>query len=214
MPELFDQSENTNPNLAQRIAFGRALNATENMTFTNFITWITGKLGFFKISSNLGDPGRNVTTMRSNLGVYSTLQVDTALLNKADKFPTSGGALKTNNTTSFTPTTDYHPATKKYVDDNSLLPLFKGYTAIGDPGSLAERTVSLGTTLSTSNYMIVGELYELANPRKVQDIGWGTFNHATTSFGIVLRDYGSSVQNLRFYFMIYAASSFTSCTNA
>jgi hypothetical protein len=40
MPRLFEQSENTNPNTAQRVAFGRAANATENMTIANLVTYL------------------------------------------------------------------------------------------------------------------------------------------------------------------------------
>lgn len=210
--ELFNQSENTNPNLNQRVAFGRLSAVIETMTLTNFLTWLGTRLPFLKTASNLGDLP-NKTTSRSNLSVYSIAQVNTALAAKAGAFPTvNPGALLTNNTDEFNPSSDHHPATKKYVDDHSDVPLFKGYANIGDPGSLTEFTINLGTTLSTSSYMVVGEMYDLATPRKVQDIVWGTFGHGTTSFGLVCRELSSNVQNLRFYFKIYPLTGFVSCT--
>jgi hypothetical protein len=211
--KLFEQTENTNPNTLQRLGFGRAGQPTENMTLANFLTWLGSRLTFLSKAQNLADLP-NKTTSRTNLGVYSTSQVDSALNAKANIYPTSGGALKTNNTSSFTPSADYHPATKKYVDDNLEGLLFKGYSNIGDPGSLTEKTINLGTTLSTSSYHVVGEMYDLANPRKVQDIVWGTFSHGTTSFGLVMRELSSNVQNLRFYFRIYDATAYTLCTNS
>jgi len=42
--------------------------------------------------------------------------------------------LATDNTTSYTPTSDYHPATKKYVDDNSISVAFQTF-ALSDEGS-------------------------------------------------------------------------------
>ncbi len=37
-------------------------------------------------------------------------------------YPLKTNVLELDNTTAFTPTTDYHPATKKYVDDNTVSP--------------------------------------------------------------------------------------------
>lgn len=204
---LFEQSENTNPDLSQRLGFGRASAATENMTLTNFITWIQGKLSFLLKSQNLNDIP-NKTYARTNLGVYSTSTVNTLVAGKADKYPTSGGALKTTNVTSFVPTNNYHPATKKYVDDNSLIPLFKGYINLGDAGS-GETTVAF-SSVGTSTYMVVGDMVELGSAVNC-DVTWQTRLHATTSFVLGIREFGG-YQNLRFNFMIYAASDFTNCT--
>lgn len=109
---IFEQPENNDPDLTKRVAFGGASKITENMTWSNFITWITGKLSFLKISENLNDLD-NATTARTNLGVYSTTQVDTLLDDKADELD----VLTKTNTTVYTPTADYHPGTKKYIDD-------------------------------------------------------------------------------------------------
>jgi hypothetical protein len=211
---LFEQSDNNDPDLTNRIAFGKAGTATGNMSFTNFLAWLLTKLGFLKTASNLSDLA-SASTARSNLGVYSTSQVDSALNGKANIYPASGGAIKTNNTISFTPSASYHPATKKYVDDNTLLPLFKGYTEIDDVASGVDvRTVVLGTTLSTSNYVVICSLKELSAANRIEDIVYGTKDYTTTSFKVVLKEYASNVQDLRLYFMIYAASGFTLCNNS
>lgn len=52
-----------------------------------------------------------------------------------------------NNTITYTPTADYHPATKKYVDDN-----VKTYTA-GDNITISEDNV-ISATISSGNYTI------------------------------------------------------------
>ena len=116
MPRLFEQGQNNNPDLTRRIVFGATGVATENMTLTNFVTWLLGKLGFLKTSENLNDLASK-STARTNLGVYSTAQVDTALNTRAKIYPAADGSLKSTNTITFTPSSNYHPATKKYVDD-------------------------------------------------------------------------------------------------
>jgi hypothetical protein len=210
---LFEQSENTSPSTNQRIAFGRAGQPTENMSIANLISFFQTRLSFMWRSLNGADiPSK--ADFRTNLGVYSSSQTDVLLNNKANIYPTIGGALKSNNTTSFTPTTDYHPATKKYVDDNADLPLFSGYTNLGDLPS-GDATVIFGTTLSTSSYIIIGELYDLSTNHNIRDIIWGTSAHTSTSFRINTRTVISDgTYNLRYYFKIYAASSFTSCSNS
>ncbi len=50
--------------------------------------------------------------------VTGTLSDQTDLQTALDAKPAATNVLEINNTTAFTPTADYHPATKKYVDDN------------------------------------------------------------------------------------------------
>lgn len=116
---LFEQSENNNPSLTKKIAFGGASVVTENMTFTNFLVWLYGKLGFLKVTENLNDLN-DKPTARTNLGVYSIGEADDLLDLKAPLYPEVGGALGTNNTVTFTPTANYNPATKKYIDDQLI----------------------------------------------------------------------------------------------
>ena len=49
----------------------------------------------------------------SQVGAYTSVQTDTLLNTKADKT----NVLEKDNTTLYTPALEYHPATKKYVDD-------------------------------------------------------------------------------------------------
>lgn len=66
--------------------------------------------------------------------------------------------LELDNTTSFTPTTDYHPATKKYVDDSSVLKLRKsGTKTIGDVVDAgATYTVAIGgAPLLSTTYIVM-----------------------------------------------------------
>lgn len=116
---LFEQTENANPALTKRLAFGKASEVTENITLTDFIAWLMTKLGFLKTANNLSDLA-NASTARDNLGVYSETEVDSLLSTKAELYPEAGGALGSTNTTVFNPAANYHPATKKYVDDKLL----------------------------------------------------------------------------------------------
>ena len=121
----FEIGGDTTPELTNRIASGKAGTPTVNSTWQTVVTWLESVLGFLKTTSNLSDLN-NTTTARTNLGVYSTTQVDAALNDKADKT----NVLEKDNTTTFTPTSNYNPATKKYVDDGglrtSLLPCIIG----------------------------------------------------------------------------------------
>lgn len=50
MAKLFEQSENTNPNTAQRVAFGRASAASENITLANLLVWLNTNLDIYTTS--------------------------------------------------------------------------------------------------------------------------------------------------------------------
>lgn len=109
---LFEQGGDVTPELTRRLAWGAAGVATSNSTWQTVITWLESILGFLKTSNNLSDLNDD-TAARSNLGVYSTSEVDAELLLKAD----ADNVLEKDNTTTYTPTSDYNPATKKYIDD-------------------------------------------------------------------------------------------------
>lgn len=53
--------------------------------------------------------------LESTTDYYTKTETDNLLDNKVGK----SNVLEKDNTTTFTPTADYHPATKKYVDDNA-----------------------------------------------------------------------------------------------
>jgi len=115
---LFNQSLNASPLDSQRLVFATPIAATENMTFAQLITYLEAGLGFLKQSQNLADVNDPVTSL-TNLGGYSSTVIDAELADKADIYTITevAGALKANNAASFTPSSDYNPATKKYIDD-------------------------------------------------------------------------------------------------
>lgn len=121
---LFEQPTTGTPSGSKRVAFGAAGLATENITFTDLITYFESVLGFLKQSENLADLD-DVATALSNLGTYSSTEIDNLLDAKAFIYSLSqtDGALKGNNATTYTPSGDYNPATKKYVDDATPLTL-------------------------------------------------------------------------------------------
>lgn len=138
MARIFEQGEVTTPDTTEKLASGKSGSPTSNITWANVVTWLNSVLGFLKISSNLSDG--DAPTMRTNLDVYSTTEVDDELILKADKT----NVLEKDNTTSYTPTSDYHPATKKYVDDlnGSNIP-YTSVTAFGSDIASASITASM-----------------------------------------------------------------------
>ena len=88
--------------IAQRKLFGLDLNATPSLDF---------RIAMGKV----GSPSANMTMQQfldfttSNLDVYSTTEIDNFFSNYISK----------TNLTVFIPTLDYHPSTKKYVDDKT-----------------------------------------------------------------------------------------------
>lgn len=78
---LFEQAIEASPayaGLQQRIAFGRAGQATKNMTLQNLIDWLKNQLSttFLPAADNLKSL-TNKATSRSNLGVYATTETYT-----------------------------------------------------------------------------------------------------------------------------------------
>jgi len=107
---LFGRPEDNDPALTQKLAHGTGTTAAKTMTFQGLVTWLTTKLPFLKTANNLSDV--NASTARTNLSVYSKAESDLTGGTKADKT----NVLERNNTGVYAPTLDYHPATKKYVD--------------------------------------------------------------------------------------------------
>lgn len=83
MRRLFEQTTG-NPDDTDRLAFGRAANASRNITWLNFKSLLNSVLGFLVPSNNLSDVS-SASTSRTNLDVYSTTEVDNALGGKMDK---------------------------------------------------------------------------------------------------------------------------------
>lgn len=115
----FELAEAT-PTDDYRVILGKALTPSINMTLTNFFALLLTKLGFLKTAQNLNDLV-DKNTARSNLGVYSTAQVDSALAGYAALYQVgSGTVLGVANTAIYTPSANYHPATKLYCDSKYL----------------------------------------------------------------------------------------------
>ena len=114
MARLFEQPPVTTPDVTERLATGKAATPTSNITIANFVTWLQDvALSFLKPASNLSDLP-NKETARINLGVYSRSQLDGYLDDKADK----SNVLELDNESSYTPTMNYHPVTKKFHTDD------------------------------------------------------------------------------------------------
>ena len=94
------------------------------------------------------------TDIKAYINDTLTDEVDTALGLKADStdVPLTTTVLTLTNTTSYTPTADYHPSTKKYVDDTAI--------------------AGIGTNSLTESYM--------ANDMKKQTGGVYPYNSGTT----------------------------------
>ena len=105
------------PTLADflKVEFGVSVVSVNGQTgavsieFTDLLTWGSSQTQFDTAVSNN-------TTVLQNVADILNLQGDITNLDnlKADK----SNVLELDNVTAFTPTADYHPATKKYVDDS------------------------------------------------------------------------------------------------
>ena len=112
MARLFEQGGDVTPELDKRVAWGKVGEPTQNSSWGTIVNWLESVLGFLRKDANLSDL-TNKTAARENLGVYSTGQVDTKLGDRALR----NNVLEKNNTTPYTPTSSYHPATRKMVLD-------------------------------------------------------------------------------------------------
>lgn len=181
-----------NPDDDSRFVFGKASTPSLNTTLSSFYILLMSKLGFLKKDQNLLDL-TNAAIARTNLGVYSKTAIDDALLQKASLYQSGSGAvLGVANTAVFTPTADYHPATKKYADQG----LASGVEHVGDlpGGGNLDKTISLGVTLSNNNYRV------LATIRETHDTNtfWYVKSKTTTNF--VIKFSGNSTDTQDIYF--------------
>lgn len=121
--------------------------------------------------------------------------------------------LTKTNTTSFTPSADYQPATKKYVDDTAgssgLRPKLYGNEAVGNipytPGYLY-KTVNLGTTLPSANYIVLMNIVS-ANPNHWEDsqITYSVFDKKTTEFSVCVKEFSNANEDISFDWMLFQA---------
>lgn len=207
MPRLFEQTEDNDPDLSNRIAFGKAATATGNMTFTNFLTWIFGKLNFLKSSNNLSDVASS-STSRTNLGVYSKSEVDSAVGAKLSAYPTANGGLRVTNSTTFHPTSSYHPATKRYVDGYTSTGyranhILSGTYHYGDVGSGGDQDITITHNLGHTDYRAFYTLYTPNAQAGDNDIAYDhMITKSANSFVVRLRETAGEVQDLYIEWMI------------
>ena len=130
------------------------------------------------------------TAAVANVGTSSGNVVDAAYLFIAGQL----NVLTLTNTVAFTPTGNYQPATKKYVDQ-IIGARLKGTFTVGIPitGDTLY-TVSFGITLPDANYMVMLQVVTNNNPPLSgdNDITMTVCEKTTTSFGIWFGKNGSA----------------------
>jgi hypothetical protein len=116
-----------------------------------------------------------------------------------------------DNLTAFTPTLNYHPMTLKYVQDNTLIPLLRGYAVVGDSTGGLESIALTFTTVGTTDYMVVGAWKENATGL-LPVVSWKTRLHTATGFTLDYAEAGTGVSNFTFYFYLLPLTSFIDVT--
>ena len=98
----------------------------------------------------------------------------------------SNEVLTTDNTIEYTPTTDYHPATKKYVDDNRDY-YFKTPTILYDDPNLPKGYVDIITLEQGTNYRvnssIVSGFFKVSLKAPNDDGTWFTVDDGSNTIG-------------------------------
>lgn len=202
-----------------RLIFAKPATPIRSQTFTGMVAYFFGKLAFAKRANNLSDL-QDMATARSNLGVYSTVAVDTAVNAKASLYQAaSGAALGINNSAVFNPTSDYNPATKKYADENGGGVILKGITNtfdVGD-GNIIYR-ITLPATLTNNNYVpVVHPIgYKASNKWEDNSVCTPIMTSLTTTYFdvIVYAIQNSATQNIALYFEIKTKPSNLNCSIA
>jgi hypothetical protein len=134
-----------------------------------------------------------------NVGTQ-TLLSDIQISNSSvlTNIPTFNDVLAKDNTISYTPSSNYHPATKKYVDDKfSVLELGSWY--IGDiTGDDELFTMSYSATLPTSSYNIflIPRMSSSYDWNQNDDVFLTVITKTTTQCSFAAREVASEVQHL------------------
>ena len=144
--------------------------APENMASESFVKTEIANL-VNSAPETLDTLGEVATALQENDEVVDAL--NSAIGNKAN----TTDVLTKTNTTSFTPTANYHPATKKYVDDKMSS---SGFTTIhehsetGSYEDVSSKTYTANVTLSDGLYLVQASCGGSS----------GNSAYATASFGI------------------------------
>jgi hypothetical protein len=200
---LFEQPEENTPDTSLRLAFGKALANTKNMTLANFKSWLLNSdIAFLRQSNDLSEV--NASIARSNLNVPSATDMATALSARAtaNDGGTNPVCLSTTNSFIYTPTDVYHPVTKQYSDLKGGNILMRGLATIGNPSSGNGFIADISfATVGTTDYVICGQPIDVNG--KLQDMVYGITNKTATGFRIVFRDIlGDPLNNIIFPFVL------------
>lgn len=208
--DVFSLPENNNPDPTNRLVYGKEGTPSKTISFNSLTTWMQSKLGFLKVSENLNDLNNKVVA-RESIGVYSKEFINSELNKKASLLQTgSGAALGINNEAVYVPDPDkpYNPATVNFVnqqiEDNNKF-LLSGEQVIGDIGNgWQEWTISLPSTLPTSNYMVVPMLIDRRAPGDA--ILWAIREKTTTYFKLLTAPGtgGTNTQDVIIHYVIFS----------
>lgn len=105
-------------------------------------------------------------------------------INDAQNYPLKASVLTKTNTTSFTPTSDYHPATKKYVDDSVA------NVVSGDVPTYVIYKTNSTSWYPNGNYPT--NSYDIGNGPEIQAILQEVYDAGYDSFNLIMIEGGSS----------------------
>ena len=195
-----------------RSFFGGTLNPYYHDRMATFGTGLT-QYPWSSFETNVPTNGL-LTRMREAEASLTSLQneLDTTNSNVANKANISD-VLELDNTTAFTPTAPYHPATKAYVDNSfNILAKgttqasfigFGGVTVLGDlPDTESPQVIQIGSVLPSANYKVF--LTVVAANSDASAAKWYISNKTNSSFTINLAELDGGVQNVYFDWMIIA----------
>lgn len=157
---------------------------------------------------NVGTIAGTVATGDDSRLVYTQAQFNTIFAT----FALWSNVLALNNTTAYLPAADYHPATKKYVDDSiSAFPIVHAASFhVGDVG-VAPYAIDNSSSLFTisipvqtnSKYIVSGSLVGLSSSALTdKDVFWTINGKSASSFNLIVRELNNANQNLQFDFTI------------
>jgi hypothetical protein len=116
-----------------------------------------------------------------------------------------------NNIITFVPDSNYEPVTLKYLQDNALIPIIRGYKTIGDPTGGLETIDVTFPTIGTTNYVVFGTFKEFGTGL-LPVISWKTRLHTATGFTLDYAEAGTGVSNLTFYYYLISTTLFSDLT--
>ena len=175
--KAYDANKITDPADNLEVLLGTSTSKIVNITLANFYTKLTAKLPFLKRDNYLNEYSGS-TSMQLSARTY---------INAASR----SEVLTTGNTTPYTPTQNYHPATVKYVIDYVNNKIVAGSMHFGDAGASSTVVVSIGKTMADANYFVFLTFVGSGNTLYPAAVGTKT----TTTFEIVISEAAGLVQD-------------------